>query len=80
MKLQIKLFGITKEIVNASSLELELIERTTVEALRKEVMAKFPAFVDLRSIMIAVNSEYAKDDVELTATDEVALIPPVSGG
>lgn len=80
MKLQIKLFGIAKEIANASSFELELIELTTVEVLRKEVMAKFPAFGDLQSIMIAVNSEYAKDDVELTAADEVALIPPVSGG
>jgi molybdopterin converting factor small subunit len=30
--------------------------------------------------MIAVNSAYAEDDVSIAETDEIALIPPVSGG
>lgn len=30
--------------------------------------------------MVAVNSEYAKDDLTLNENDEIALIPPVSGG
>ena len=37
-------------------------------------------FGDVRSLYIAVNKEYAKDDLVLKETDEIALIPPVSGG
>ena len=80
MNIEIKLFGIAKEIVSSSSLNIELESPCTVNELRHEVMSKYPSFGDLKSIMVAVNSEYAKDDLELTASDEVALIPPVSGG
>ncbi len=80
MNIEIKLFGIAKEIAKASSIDLDLEVPHTVEVLRKELMTRYPSFGDLRSVMIAVNSEYANDDIELTASDEVALIPPVSGG
>ncbi len=80
MNIQIQLFGIAKEIANADSINLDLAAPHTVEVLRKELMTRYPAFGDLRSVMIAVNSEYANDDLQLTASDEVALIPPVSGG
>jgi molybdopterin synthase sulfur carrier subunit len=80
MNIEIKLFGIAKEIVNSSSLTIELSSASTVKELRNKLMSKYPRFGDLKSIMVAVNSEYAKDDLELTVSDEVALIPPVSGG
>ncbi|WP_338039356.1 MoaD/ThiS family protein [Maribacter litopenaei] len=34
----------------------------------------------MSSLAVAVNSEYAEDDVQLKSNDEVAIIPPVSGG
>jgi len=80
MNVKIKLFGIGKEIVNASEFDIELAAPYTVAVLRNEVMVKYPSFGDLRSVMIAVNSEYAADDVQIVASDEIALIPPVSGG
>lgn len=80
MNVKIKLFGIAKEIVKASECDLELAAPYTVAVLRDEVMVKYPAFGDLRSIMIAVNSEYASNELEIVASDEIALIPPVSGG
>ena len=80
MNIEIKLFGIAKEIVSSSSLTVQLNSPCTVASLRNEVMSKYPSFGDLKSIMVAVNSEYAKDDLELTTSDKVALIPPVSGG
>jgi molybdopterin synthase sulfur carrier subunit len=80
MNVKIKLFGIAREIVNASEFDLELAAPYTVEALRNEVMVKYPSFGDLRSVMIAVNSEYASNELKLVHSDEVALIPPVSGG
>ena len=80
MNVKIKLFGIAKEIVNASEFDLVLAAPYTVAVLRNEVMAKYPSFGDLRSVMIAVNSEYASNELKIAATDEIALIPPVSGG
>ena len=52
----------------------------TVAALRKELEDKHPALKGLRSLFIAVNGEYAEDAQSINANDEIALIPPVSGG
>jgi molybdopterin converting factor subunit 1 len=79
MQLKIKAFGITKEIVGGREFAFEN-EGQTVAQLRKNLIAKYPALSGLKSIMIAVNNNYAEDDIVLQATDEVALIPPVSGG
>jgi molybdopterin synthase sulfur carrier subunit len=40
----------------------------------------YPNLKGLKSLLIAVNNEYAEDSVELLESDEIALIPPVSGG
>jgi len=40
----------------------------------------YPEFSKLSSLAVAVNSEYAQDDVPLNRNDEIAIIPPVSGG
>jgi len=79
MKIHIKLFGIAKEIAKNSILELELSQGTVAD-LRSAIMTQYPKMGDLKSVMVAVNSEYANDDVIITEKDEVALIPPVSGG
>ncbi|RYF62770.1 MAG: MoaD/ThiS family protein, partial [Cytophagaceae bacterium] len=39
-----------------------------------------PALTGVKSILVAVNSEYAEPDTLLNPSDEIALIPPVSGG
>ncbi len=75
----IKLFGITREIVGQPILELaEPID--TVGQLKDFMMITYPKIKALNSLLIAVNSEYAQDEQLLTSTDEIALIPPVSGG
>ncbi len=75
----IKLFGITREIVGQPILELkEPID--TVGQLKNFMMATYPKIKALNSLLIAVNSEYAQDEQLLKSTDEIALIPPVSGG
>ncbi len=52
----------------------------TVSDLRKALSAKYPALDKLNSLFIAVNRAYAEDATTLKETDEIALIPPVSGG
>lgn len=78
--LRVKAFGITREIVGGRELTLELGDQKTVSGLKKILEEKFPSIKGLRSLVIAVNNEYANDSQPLTESDEIALIPPVSGG
>ncbi|MNL69681.1 ThiS family protein [compost metagenome] len=52
----------------------------SVGELRAKLYDQYPSLEKLNSLMIAVNKNYAADDVLINATDEIALIPPVSGG
>ena len=79
MKYTIKTFGITKDILGGRSVTLE-VEGNTVADLRKHLNSLYPSLIELRSLFIAVNKKYAEDDIALNETDEIALIPPVSGG
>jgi molybdopterin converting factor small subunit len=79
MQLTIKTFGITTDILNGKTVAFE-IYGTTVGDLRKELTGRYPALHKLNSLFIAVNRAYAEDTFELAASDEIALIPPVSGG
>lgn len=80
MKLNIKLFGITKEIIGQTELEYPLASSTDVSSLRKKLTKEFPELSRLKSLMIAVNGEYVHQNLLLKEQDEIVLIPPVSGG
>ncbi len=80
MDLSILLFGIARDIVGNRSLEISLPEQENVAGLMIKLKEQYPGFNELKSLLIAVNDEYAPDDKLLAAGDEVALIPPVSGG
>ncbi|MDH5475048.1 MAG: MoaD/ThiS family protein [Cyclobacteriaceae bacterium] len=75
---KVKLFGIAKDIVSASYFETD--SGITVNHLKQRIIDKHPSFSDLRSVLVAVNDEYALDDVVIDENDDVAIIPPVSGG
>lgn len=81
MKVQIKLFAIAKQLGGADTLELELPNESTVETLRGALLDRIP---DLKpmigTLRFAVNSDYAGDDHVIRESDELACIPPVSGG
>jgi sulfur-carrier protein len=78
-KYTIKAFGITKDILGAKENTFEMKGKTVGE-LRAELNDRFPKLVGLRSLYIAVNNDYAEESKMLAETDEIALIPPVSGG
>lgn len=78
-KYKVKAFGVTKDILGGREAIIEL-EGQTVGSLRQELQKKFPALIGLRSLFIAVNNGYAEDHSDILETDEIALIPPVSGG
>lgn len=80
MSLKVALYGITREIVGTSAIELPAPAPTTVGELLVEMRRQYPALGELRSCAVAVNNEYADNDQPLHTTDEIALIPPVAGG
>ena len=80
MKIKILAFGITKDILGASEKKLEVQDDLNVGQLKEKLEGDFPELVKLKSYFIAVNEEYAEDDQVITNTDEIAIIPPVSGG
>ena len=80
MKLEVLFFGITADIANEKSIQLELDDGLTVEKLRVLLNSKYPKLTDYKNFSVAVNMEYATDEVVLKRGDAVALIPPVSGG
>jgi molybdopterin converting factor subunit 1 len=80
MTINILAFGIVKEIVGGASVDLQFEENITVEALKAELDRNYPRLKQLTSFMIAVNKEYAQPDKLIQTGDEVAIIPPVSGG
>ena len=80
MRVNILCFGATKEIVGKGMLSIEVSEHATVEVLLETLRAHYPALEKLTSLAVAVNSEYVKGDFTVHDNDEIALIPPVSGG
>lgn len=79
MKYKIKAFGITRDILGGKEVSLD-VPGTQVIHLRNYLSMHYPALNDLNSLLIAVNQKYATDDIELNPSDEIVLIPPVSGG
>ena len=80
MTIKILAFGIARDIVGGSTFEVQITEGATVFELQEHLVSQYPQFDNLASMLIAVNLEYGVYDTILKETDEVALIPPVSGG
>ncbi len=80
MKIKIEAFGIAKDIFGNKHIELEFETGGKVVALKELLILKYPALKDLRSLAIAINESYANDQDEIKETDEIVIIPPVSGG
>lgn len=80
MNITIRTFGIAKEICGSSTFSLEIPENANAEQVKQLILEQFPRFGQLASFVLAVNEEYAESDTPIASGDEIALIPPVSGG
>lgn len=79
--MKILLFGITRDIVGRSSLENDdFSDILTIGDLRTKMNIDFPELEKLNSLKYALNEEFVTDSAEIKMNDEIALIPPVSGG
>lgn len=77
--MQIKCFGVAREITSSEEISISTVPRTVAQ-LRKQLNAQFTELAKINSYMIAVNQEYALDTDQVSENDEIAIIPPVSGG
>jgi molybdopterin synthase catalytic subunit len=81
MQITVLLFGALREAAGAKELQTALADGASVAELRRVLFEAQPALVALAGrLRIAVNREFASDDRVLADGDEVALLPPVSGG
>src|SRR5262245_4681965 len=81
MRVRVLLFASLREAVGEKTLELELRDRATVADLLAQLEADHPVIARHRGkVLIARNEERAVPSTQLRDGDEIALLPPVSGG
>ena len=79
--IKVKLFGISTEIVGKSEMTLQVPVGTTVGILKKKITKMYPS-LDVVNVpfVFAVNHRVVSEDFPVTHLDEIAILPPVSGG
>lgn len=84
MKVNVLLFAMARELVDASTVELELPDdEATTSSLTAALLREYPALSGvMKTAMLAVNQKYVDrdEDMAISSQDEIAVIPPVSGG
>jgi molybdopterin synthase catalytic subunit len=81
MRVNVRLFGPLREAVGAKELHVQLPDGADARVLRALLTEQYPAFgaPDAR-LRVSRNREFAAEDAPLADGDEVAFLPPVSGG
>jgi molybdopterin synthase catalytic subunit len=81
MHVRVLFFGMLKDLGGMASEMLELPEDASVRDVLMHYESRIPRLKEtLPSLALAVNQQYAGPDTKLSAGDEIALLPPVSGG
>ncbi len=81
MNIRVRLFSIAKDLARIDELQLDMKDGAHVNEIYEYLAAYNESFMNHKtSIRFAVNEEYVDDDHKLEDGDEVAVIPPVSGG
>jgi len=81
VSIRVLFFGAARDAVAANQLELSLDAPATVSSAFRNLAGRFSQLERFgRSLLFAVNQEYATPDTVLKENDELAVFPPVSGG
>ena len=81
MKVTVRLFATLRQLAGWREQEIDLPEGATVETLMETVEVQNPSLtLRHRSVYAAVNQTYVGSDTVLQNGDEIAFMPPVSGG
>lgn len=81
MIVQVKLFAVTRDLVGADEVSIELDEAATIADLKTKLLQAHPQLGPvINHVLVAIDSEYAQPDQRILDGAQLALIPPVSGG
>lgn len=81
MKVKLLFFASSRNIIGEKELNWDISKDCTVGDIKKELRLQYPTFIKTeKTLSIAVNAEYVEESTVLFDGDEVAFIPPVSGG
>lgn len=81
MRITVRLFARARDLAGTERLEMDLPDGARVRDARVRLLAEVPALGPLlKSLLMAINGEYATDESPLRDSCELAAFPPVSGG
>jgi molybdopterin converting factor subunit 1 len=81
MRVTVRLFARLRDIAGVPELAKDVAPGATIGTVWRELASEFPGLAEYeRSVSTAVNADYARMDRTLGDGDEVAFLPPVSGG
>lgn len=80
-KIKVKLFAILRERVGESEITITVPTGITVNYLNSEILKKYPQLKSFSNKFVtSVNCKVTTGDTIISSKDEIALLPPVSGG
>jgi len=81
VRVTVRLFARLRDVVGAHEVDVEVAERATIDDVWAALSVSHPAVAPFRaSLSAALNDDYAKMTAPVADGDEVAFLPPVSGG
>jgi molybdopterin converting factor subunit 1 len=81
MRVTVRLFARLRDLAGAGELVRDVPAPATVQTVWKSLVAEMPELQDYeRTMSVAVNADYSKMTAAVSEGDEVAFLPPVSGG
>jgi molybdopterin converting factor subunit 1 len=80
-KIKVLFFATLRQATGMKSLDLEIPDQLDVQGLLNMLGHDYPALREpLKTVLVAINREFAFEDALIPADSEVGLFPPVSGG
>ena len=81
MRVTIRLFARLRDLAGSGELVRDVPHPATVQSVWKALVDEMPALGEYeRTMSVAVNADYARMNASVNEGDEVAFLPPVSGG
>ena len=81
MRVTVRVFARLRDIVGSGELVRDAVPGSTIRGVWRDLASEYPELANYeRSISAAINAEYARMDRVIGDGDEVAFLPPVSGG